>query len=226
MQAEILTPRSAIERVLTAKAQPKKFTFYDTKLQKWLFQLTILLLALGAIAGAVSYFSKNSNLALAGIALILSAEVTFLAYWLAQLVPDLAKMRNPEKDFITPYVQTFNDDIDLISELVSTNDDHHLQYAAQGFSLLAEQLRARIALLVGAIDKVGIIPIGITTYFSAAKLLKEGAMFGGAEWVLLTLVLLYLFAIRMSLVAQWLERTALLFRTAAENRKRSNLHRH
>jgi len=135
------------------------------------------------------------------------------------------KLRNPEKDFLAPYANTFNDDVDLISDLVSTSEAHNLFYASKSFLLLAEQLKTRIALLVGAIDKVGIIPLGVTTYLSWAKLSKENAVFGGVEWVLVTLVLLYFFAVRMSLVVQWLDRAALIFQTAAEQRKKGETQR-
>lgn len=220
MPPEILTPRSAIDQVLAVKAKSRKFTLYDTTAEKIAFVLTVSLAGSGAVAGIVFYFSANPLAGLIGVALTLLSAGASIGYQLASLIPDLMKLKNPEQDFVTPHAQSFNEDIDLISELSSTHNAQHLLYAAQRFSLSAEQLRIRISLLVGAIDKVGIIPLSITTYFSAAKLIKEDAVFGGIEWAVITLVFLYLFAVRMSLVAQWLERTALIFRAAAEAKRR------
>lgn len=218
---KILTPRSAIERVLVSTTRAKKFTFYETGFQKVCFCLSVLFVLIGVILGVVTYFVENRYFALIGIVFILVGEGFFLTYLGAQMIPELWKMRDLEKEFIDPYAERFNDEIDLISDLASSHQARHLTYAASSFSLLAEQLKTRIALLVGAIDKVGIIPLGITTYFSSTKISKEMVVFGSVDWVLAALVLLYLFALRMSLVAQWLERQAALFRTAAEQRKTS-----
>lgn len=217
----IFTPRAAIERVLVSTTRAKKFTFYETRFQQVCFCLALLFVIIGGILGLVSYFVEDGYFALFGIALVLLGEVSFLVYLAAQMIPELWKMRDLERDFIDPYAERFNDEIDLISELASSHQARHLTYAASSFSLLAEQLKTRIALLVGAIDKVGIIPLGITTYFSSTKISKEIVVFGSVDWVLAALVLLYLFALRMSLVAQWLEKQAALFRTAAEQRKTS-----
>jgi len=201
--------------------EQKKFAFYETKLQQILFYLSLGFLVIGVFCGAIAYFTQGGYLALAGLTLILLAEIIFLLYSIAQLVPELRKMRDPERDFIKPHAERFNDEIDLISDLVSSHPSQHLAFAANSFSLLAEQLKARISLLVGAIDKVGLIPLGVTTYISWPKIPKEIVVFGRAEWVLAVLILLYLFALRMNLVAQWLERRALIFRMAAEKKRRS-----
>jgi len=216
----IFTPRHAIERVLVGSTQVKKFTFYETRLQQILFWLAMVLLIGGIACGVIAYFVNGSDIAPIGMVLILAAEVAFLGCSIAQLIPELMKLRDPERDFIAPYAERFNDEIDLIGDLVSSHHSQHLAYAANSFSLLAEQLKARISLLVGAIDKVGVIPLGVTTYISWAKIPKEIEVFGRAEWVLAVLILLYLLALRMNLVAQWLERRAVIFQIAAEQKKK------
>jgi len=219
--ANIITPRHAIESVLQNATEQKKFAFYETRLQQILFYVSLGFLVSGVICGGIAYFAQGGYLALAGLIMIMLAEFIFLAYSIAQLIPELRKMRDPERDFISPHAERFNDEIDLISDLASSHPSQHLTFAANSFSLLAEQLRARISLLVGAIDKVGLIPLGVTTYISWAKIPKEIVVFGRAEWVLAVLILLYLLALRMNLVAQWLERRAVIFRMAAEQKRRS-----
>lgn len=216
---ELITPKSAIDRVLAHKAKSSKLTLYDTKFEKLLLSLTSGLVVIGAIVGAGAAYSGSKFWELTALLLVFAAEISFIVYQLVSLIPDLLKLRNPERSFIAPYGEVFNDDVDLIAELASCHDEKHLRYAAQYFALSAEQLRTRIGLLVGAIEKVGLIPLGVTTYLSITKLAKEGAVFGGAEWFLLGLILFYLFSVRMGLVAQWLDRTALLFRAAVESKR-------
>lgn len=76
---------------------------------------------------------------------------------------------------------------------------------------MAKHLRERIGLLVGALDKVGIVPVAVTAYLSYAKAVKDGISFGTYEWVGIAFVSLYIFAIRMSATAQWMEHVAELY---------------
>lgn len=217
MSSSIITPKNAIDLVLAHKARSEKLKLYETPVQKALLLVATVSLIAGAVLGIASYGSHNSPVALLALILLFVSMVVATGYQLAIVVPELLKLRSAEKDFASPLSLQFNGDIDLISNLASDYQPQHLQYAATNFSLAAEQLRSRISLLVGAIDKVGIIPLAVTAYLSGMKALRDGVVvFGGAEWLLVVFILLYLFAIRMSVVAQWMDRAALLYRTALD----------
>jgi hypothetical protein len=65
-----------------------------------------------------------------------------------------------------------------------------------------------------------VIPITVTAYISGAKAVKDGLLvFGGVEWVLFAFIVLYLFALRMCSVAQWMDRIALLYGEALTSKK-------
>jgi hypothetical protein len=154
--------------------------------------------------------------------LLLLAFLLAAAYQISMTLPEFMKLKNLEREISNPFVEEFNDDIDLITELARDYRMHHLKYAQESYSLMAAQLRSRISLLVGAIDKVGLIPLGITAYISGTKALKDGLIvFGGIEWVLAGLVLLYLLALRMNGTAQWMDRMSLLYKQAL-SMKQSN----
>jgi hypothetical protein len=190
--------------------------------QKVLFWSAGGSLALGGALGAVVYVWRSPSVALAALVLLLLASLLAAAYQISMTLPEFIKLKNLEREISNPFVEEFNDDIDLITELARDYRMHHLKYAQESYSLMAAQLRSRISLLVGAIDKVGLIPLGITAYISGTKALKDGLIvFGGIEWVLAGLVLLYLLALRMNGTAQWMDRMSLLYKQAL-SMKQSN----
>ena len=211
----IVTPKNAVEVVLDRKTKSLRFRFYETTVQKVLFWSAGGSLALGGALGMVVYVWRSPAVALAALVLLFLASLLAAAYQISMILPELMKLKNVEREFSNPLVEEFNDDIDLITELARDYRTHHLKYAHESYSLMAAQLRSRISLLVGAIDKVGLIPLGITAYISGTKALKDGLIvFGGIEWVLAGLVLLYLLSLRMNGTAQWMGRMSLLYKQA------------
>ncbi|MBU3624752.1 hypothetical protein ICN48_00665 [Polynucleobacter sp. JS-Safj-400b-B2] len=203
---QIITPRNAITLVLTAKSKDFRLKLYETTFQMVCFIGAIGLLSLGSIVGVI-FRNIPSCKPLGWVALILISlsSIAAMAYNISQLIPDVAKLKNPEKEASSPLLKDFNDDMDLINGLAKSFETHHLSYAKVMYANMARQMRERIGLLVGSLDKVGLIPIFLTAYLSYAKAIKEGIAFGPVEWISIALVLLYLFAIRMVSTAQWME---------------------
>lgn len=211
----IITPKNAIHLVLARKTKDARFRPYETNFQKWSFFSATGLLCGGAIAAAVTYFYKNSYVALAGLLMLLLSMIAATIYQIASALPDLVKLRNVEREISSPLLARFDDDMDLLNELSQSYETHHLVYAKESFALMAKQLRERIALLVGAVEKVGIIPLGATGYLSFAKAYKDGlVVFSGVEWAFAAFLFLYLFALRLSSTAQWMEQVSALYEQA------------
>lgn len=202
------------------KTQAAKFQLYDNRFQKWLFLVASTFLLLGAVLGLAAYCWHQQYVALVALILLALASLLGLAYQVASAVPEFLKLKNAERETSTPLAAAFNDDMDLITELSRDFASHHLRYARDSFSLMGNQLRSRISLLVGAIDKVGIIPIAITAYISWGKAMKDGlVVFTGIEWIFAAFIFLYLFALRMCSVAQWMDRISLLYGEAFAAKK-------
>jgi hypothetical protein len=211
----LITPQNAIHIVLARKTKDARFKAYETTLQKWTFFIAVGLFLTGAIAAGITYFWKNQYVALAGLFIFLGSALVAVVYQIASALPDLAKLRNVEREVSNPLLAQFNDDMDLVNELSQTCELHHLSYAKECFALMARQLRERISLLVGALEKVGIIPLALTAYLSFTKAQKDGlVVFGGIEWAFAGFIFLYLFALRLSSTAQWMELVAALYEQA------------
>lgn len=222
----LITPRTALEIVLAKKAKDKKSRPYETRIQKIFFFGVLFTLIVGVGAAIASMFWQPSSFPEIAVIAIFLATLLVIGYQITSISPELKKFRNLEREFSSPFVNQFNDDLDLINEVASLSKPHHLIFIENSFRLRAKQLRERIAILVGALDKVGVIPLALTAYLSMHQFYKkEGILVGGIEWLSVALVVLYLVALRMTEVAQWLERTAEIFAQAnaihSQNENRS-----
>jgi len=213
----LITPKNAIEVVLERKTKAASFKPYETTTQKCLFWFAVAMLTAGAALGILFYFWREQVVALIALILLLLSSLFAAFYQIVLAIPEFMKLKNVEREISNPLVTEFNTDIDLVSELARDYLPHHLAYARDSYSLMAEQLRSRVALLVGAIDKVGLIPLAATVYLSGAKAFKDGIVrFGNVEWILVAIIFLYLLAIRMNATVQWMERMSLLYKQACE----------
>lgn len=211
----LITPKNAVEIILAAKAKDAQFRPYETPMQKWLFWLSTGSLGTGVFLALVSYAWKHEYVAVGALILVLVSSILAMAYQIATVVPEFMKLRNIEREMSTPLLSEFNNDIDLINQLSQTCEIHHLSFARANFTLMAKQLRERIGLLVGALEKVGLIPLTITAYFAFLKAQKEGlVLFGGIEWIFTAFAFLFLLAVRMTGTAQWMEKISEIYEQA------------
>lgn len=212
----LITPSKTIELVLSSTTKNTDFRFYDTELQKWLFKLSVGTLGTGVALALLLYVWKNEYIMGVAFYALLTSSILATVYQAASLMPELAKLRNVEREISNPLLTSFNSDVDLIHELSQVSALHHLNYAKVNFALMAKQLRERISILVGALEKVGVIPLAITGYFYYLKAQQDKlTTFGGIEWILVTFVVLYLLAIRMAATAQWMEKVSAIYEQAA-----------
>jgi hypothetical protein len=208
----LITPQNAIEIVLAKKTTDVQLKLYETALQKWLFISAAGSLLIGAILAIILIFWKHPYLLIAVLSFLLVSMLLALTYQIAVTLPDFANFRNIERGISTPLLSEFNSDIDLINELAENCEAHHLNFAKTNYSRMAKQLRERISILVGALDKVGIIPLAVTAYLAYIKIKEEKlSAFDGMDWLLIALIFLYLFAVRMTSAAQWMEKVSEIF---------------
>jgi hypothetical protein len=212
---ELITPKNAVEMVLRKKTKDAKFQPYETTAQKWFFGFSIGSLCFGVLLALSTHLWKNEYLVLAALVCVLASSLFAMGYQIASLIPELAKFRNVEKEVSKPFLAEFNNDLDLIHELSQTCEIHHLSFAKANFALMAKQLRERIGILVGALEKVGLVPLATTGYFAFLKTQKDGLQpFSDIDWMFVTFAFLYLVAVRMTGTAQWMEKMTEIYEQA------------
>lgn len=212
---ELITPKNAVEMVLRRKTKDAKFQPYETTVQKWLLGFSIGSFGFGFLLALSTHLWKNEYLVLTALICVLASTLFAMGYQIASIIPELAKFRNVEKEVSKPFLTEFNNDIDLIYDLSQTCEIHHLCFAKANFVLMAKQLRERIGILVGALEKVGLIPLATSGYFAFLKTQKDGLQpFGDIDWVFAAFAFLYIVAVRMTGTAQWMEKMAEIYEQA------------
>jgi hypothetical protein len=86
---------------------------------------------------------------------------------------DIPTMFRLEQTELLRLVAAFDEELGLIAHLARTYARHDLEFALDRMSLTTAQLCSFVAMIVGALDKVGIFPLVIAGYFSLRTLFKE-----------------------------------------------------
>ena len=164
---------------------------------------------------------NDQQLTLVAMLILLTSTVLAFAFQVAVALPALATVNRLEASMGSELSEAFNDDLDLIGELARDYEPHHLRFARENFCMMASQLRSRVSLLVGAIEKVGAIPLALVSYLAFSKAFGTG-IFGIAESVYAALIGLYILGLRANIVAQWMDRVALVYGAALDMRTTNN----
>jgi hypothetical protein len=220
MSHSIITARRAVELVIERKAKRTKQTLYDNNLKKYTFVGACVSMALGIGSGVIARVWQPPYIAFVPLGLVTLSAGLALIYQLAGAWSVFWEIKDAERTLGKQLADIFNDDMDLINELKDF-EPHHLEYAKDCFSTLASQLRSRMSLLVGALNKVGIIPSIVAIYFSWMKAKKDGLVFDNIGWLAAAFGVLYLLAMRMESVAQWMDRSVLIYKQALANKDES-----
>jgi hypothetical protein len=104
-----------------------------------------------------------------------------------------------------------------LAESFSRFTESQLYYAKERISLEGSHMKARVSMLVGALDKVGIIPVSVTWILASYKYIANGTItFDQIDWLIYPLLGLYLVMLPILFFAHKLERYLLLVNTAIE----------
>lgn len=214
--AHVATANDLITLVLNRTTTDLQFQFGKTGWQRAAFLGAVGFVALSAVLGALSWWLESPNVTTAAIVSFYLGALAVLAYQAMLVGAEIRKLKNPEREIISPLAHSFIDSMDLIHELAVSFQPHQLSYARAVFEQGAKQLRERIGIFVGALEKVGAFPLLITAYLSYLEWTKNGASFGSIELIGIAVAGFYLFAIRMMLAAQWMENVAALYAHALQ----------
>ncbi|HSD39665.1 MAG TPA: hypothetical protein VLC92_19325 [Rhodocyclaceae bacterium] len=215
--SDILTPKDIINILVAADGAPSAFTPWNNKIQKVLFIATVSLFLLGffgAVSVRFSWLGAEAKLWILG--LVALSQIMAVIYQITIIIPSVKMFGDPAKTVAEPAVKHFDADIQAITELATTFEQHHLDYARDRLAQVVEQMKFRVGFMLGAIDKVGIFPSAITGYFYAKEILsKPDYSSSGLEWVFGGLVALYIAAVVFMTASQRIERLALVAKHAA-----------
>jgi hypothetical protein len=163
---EITEPKNALDDAVRSMRRLRPLRFFFNRWQKVSFWFAMAAAGLGFLLTWL--FNKGSwpqpqwpwwaTLALLAI---LMFYFSMFAYSLLGIVSSI----NPRKSLFVPMVEVFDAELGLIVRLAQTYDRRDLEYALDRLTLEVTRVRTRIALLIGALDKVWVIPLAIGAFF-------------------------------------------------------------
>jgi len=167
-------------------------------------------LALGwaaAILISMEIVSKGNSLALALMMVGASATVTLACIGASKTARE---WKSVETDTLSAVGMNMARWFDAINKIRNVYTYEQIAFAQGYMSAVAAQARARLSLFVGALDKVGIIPLVASMAVTVAKFSEDGKL--PLLWCTAAAVagVIYLFALRLTDVAFTLERFAFI----------------
>lgn len=205
------------------KSQQVKLRPYDTRFQKITFWMSVGSLVFTLIIVATSkiqLFDWHGWQKPTALLSVILCQLSVIAYQASTIVVPTAKfLKEPTRHFLDPLTKKSTADYSLavsFSQFQAT----HLEYVVQRMELEVDQMKKRIALLAGAIDKVGIVPITITWALAVYKyVVNDELQFSQIDYIIYGLMALYIMAISMIFFVHKLERYVLLIKTAITVKK-------
>lgn len=189
---------------------------YLNPFQKWTFWLMFGFFGLAilvAISTKIEVYDWQKPTALI---LSLLAQLTGLLYQFSFIFEAFKIFKAPTRHFLEPVTESSVRDFEL-AESFSRFTESQLYYAKERLSLEGKHMRSRVSLLVGALDKVGIIPVLASWSLAYYKYTANGSIaFEQIDWLVYGLLGLYLVTLPILFFAHKLERYLLLVNTAIE----------
>lgn len=195
---------------------PQKSAF----LEVWSDRVCIGALALGWLANATSTWLKLPVLNWLALALLVVgglATIGVAAYKSRLLVREWKSM---EMELLGDIGRNLSRWYEAIREIRRAYSPQQLRFAKSYFSAVAKDARSRIALFVGALEKVGLIPSAVTLIVTLVKF-RSGEPLSIFIWYTGATVagILYVFTLKFIDVAMTLERFVVILEHASDDRE-------
>jgi len=201
----------------------EKATPYQNNFQKYTFwgMVGFFVLAL-LIAISTKIIGPFSWQKIVALLLVAFSQISALLYQLSFIFQGFKVFQEPTRYFLEPISKSSAKDYELATSLIRF-DDSQLVYAKKRLNLESEQMKNRVGILVGAIDKVGIFPVAVTWGLAAYKYFYDGSLvFSQVDWLVYGLMGIYILAVPILFFVHKLELYTLVIDTAIELKKANN----
>jgi hypothetical protein len=175
---EITMAKNVLEDVMRSMFRSRPFKFFLNRPQKWFFWIMMAAgvgLVLFYLLFTMASWPQTQWLwwRMLTLLFVLMFYVSCILYISARIVSSRQLLFHPERAWIEPVVESFDEELGLVAHSAQTYERRDLEYALDRLTLMVTQLRSHIALLIGALDKVGVMPLAVGADFSIRTLLKE-----------------------------------------------------
>lgn len=198
-----------------------------SKLHRWLFGTTagFFVLALLLALGARMFEPIRRPLVPVALLLLLLSQVSAGLYSAVVTVyPSIREMLQPTASFLHTEARYAQKDYNFACG-ISEFSENVLEFSAKRLRSQADHMKTRIAMLVGALDKVGIIPLfasGILTYWKLRPEMNSVAAAISLPMLYIIvggILVLYVLSVIMLIVCHRIEELAQIAEVAVEQKR-------
>lgn len=148
------------------------------------------------------------------LSFVAASQVVALVYQLSFALQGFRFIKEPTRHFLQPLTALAAQDY-LLAKGMARFERNQLEYVLARIKLEIVQMKSRVGLLVGAIETVGLVPVAVTTAFSAFGYFADGKIeFQEVDWIVYALMSLYVVAVPVIVFTHKLDRYALVVETA------------
>lgn len=158
-----------IETILKSKNHLKRNSFSILNTKNWKMNLAIFLIIYIVLFFTLPFIFNIKFPDIFDNILNYSAVIFFITpvicLFIRFMIETYLTLQNPSHDFFKPIMKDISLHIDLVNKF-STFPSCELSQSIRRLSYDIERVKGRLGFLVGAIEKLGIIPYCITLYFA------------------------------------------------------------
>lgn len=202
--SEVATVISALSRI----GKQNKPSFFSNKYEKCFLYTMLLILASIIVLGVCYYCFKITWLKVFLLILTLFFYLIAIAWQLLLVTPILKFFKDPTGNFLTDLELSVSREISSMTSLASVSNNS-IQYVHDRLVLVNSQLNTRMAFLLGAVEKVGVLPGVIASLFALSKMSEKKPLIMNGEdvyfYIALVLLVLYVFSLVFLMVGQKFE---------------------
>jgi hypothetical protein len=210
-----VAPSASINLILERYEKLVPIRESKSKFEQPLFKgLGLLILLIGLGCAALSWYLSSKYFAYASVFIIYACAGL---YFLVGTHSIFLTLKNTDIDVLTNVYDQFDYDIELINKLADDFEEYHLSYAADTFKARSLLIKNRVAIFIGALDKVGILPLGYLAFKTFESIYKSEGV--GASFITYFIIgfvalCMYIGVIRVLMTAQWMESIENIFKQA------------
>ncbi|MCZ4279843.1 hypothetical protein O4H49_03575 [Kiloniella laminariae] len=193
------------------------FRVFRTSLfEQYLFWIMIFSAILAILFAVSTHFIVGYHLKIIANFLVVISQVAGILYQFSFLFLLSELIRRPTRHFLSRVAESASKDYELANEL-SHFSMLQLNYTKDRLILECRNFRSRVGMLIGALEKIGVVPVFLSLFFSITNIPSENAeVIMGLEWLPYGVIALYVMVVCVSFFAHKLERYILLLSTAIE----------
>jgi hypothetical protein len=187
---------------------------YENTFQKWTFWLMIWCFLAGLVVALSTKVINTDWQKITALLLVIASQVVALVYQLSLALQSFKFIKEPTRHFLQPLTAVAAQDYQLAKGMVRF-DRNQLEYVLARLKLEIAQMKSRVGMLVGAVETVGLVPVAVTSAFSAFGYFADGKiMFQEIDWIVYALMGLYVVVVPVLFFTHKLDRFALVVETA------------